>query len=55
MTEQTPDLGKGTDIDAAELDVEAPVEPPATSDPTQRTDDDGELGGTGGANAGGAG
>ena len=55
MTEQTPDLGQGTDIDAAELDVEAPVEPQATTDPAERTDDDGSLGGTGGANAGGAG
>ena len=55
MTEQTPDLGKGTDIDAAELDVEAPVDPPATSDPEQLAEDGEDLGGTGGKNAGGAG
>lgn len=56
MTEQTRDLGKGTDIDAAELDVEAPVEdPPATSDPAELTEDGEDLGGTGGKNAGGAG
>ena len=53
---ETPDIGKGTDIDAAELDVEAPVEdPPATSDPEEFVDDDETLGGTGGENAGGAG
>ena len=55
MTEQNPGLGEPTDIDAAELDVEAPVDPPATSDPEQLVDDGEELGGTGGKNAGGAG
>jgi hypothetical protein len=56
MSEQTPDLGQGTDIDAAELDVEAPVEdPPATSDAEQFVDDGETFGGTGGLNAGGSG
>jgi len=56
MSEQTPDLGKGTDIDAAELDVEAPVaDPPATSDAQEYVEDGEGLGGTGGLNAGGAG
>lgn len=54
MTEQMPNLAAGTDIDAAELDVEAPVDPPATSDEDQFIDDD-SMGGTGGKNAGGAG
>jgi hypothetical protein len=56
MSEQTPELGEGTDIDAAELDVEAPVEnPPASSDAEEYVDDGETLGGTGGLNAGGAG
>lgn len=55
MTEQPADLGKGTDIDAADLDVEAPVDPPATSDATEYDEDGESLGGTGGLNAGGAG
>jgi hypothetical protein len=56
MSEQTPNLGKGTDIDAAELDVEAPVEdPPASSDADEYVEDGETLGGTGGLNAGGAG
>lgn len=55
MSEQTPDLGPGTDIDAAELDVEAPAEPSATSDAEQFVEDGETLGGTGGLNAGGAG
>ena len=55
MTEQTPDLGKGTDIDAAELDVEAPVEKTATSDAEAFVDEGDGMGGTGGLNAGGAG
>ena len=56
MTEHTPDLGKGTDIDAAELDVEAPVtDPPASSDAEEYAEDGETLGGTGGLNAGGAG
>ena len=56
MSENTPGLGEGTDIDAAELDVEAPVEePPASSDPAEYVDSDDALGGTGGENAGGAG
>ena len=55
MTEQTPDVREGTDIDAADLDVEAPVEPPATSD-AKAFDDEGDgSGGTGGRNAGGSG
>ena len=54
MTEGTPDLGKGTDIDAAELDVEKPVDTPATSDEDEFVGDD-SMGGTGGKNAGGAG
>ncbi len=57
MSEQTSDgLGPGTDIDAADLDVEADQDRPATSDPDQY-DDDGTLGGLGGSDdtAGGAG
>jgi hypothetical protein len=55
MSEQTPDLGKGTDIDAAELDVEAPVDAPPTSDAEEFVEDGETLGGTGGLDAGGAG
>ena len=55
MTKQPPDLGKATDIDTDDLDVEAPVDPPATSDPDAFVEDDDSLGGTGGGNAGGAG
>ena len=55
MTEQTPDLGKGTDIDAAELDLEKPTEPTATSDAKEYVEDGETLGGTGGIDAGGAG
>ncbi|MDT7543904.1 MAG: hypothetical protein QOE99_14 [Actinomycetota bacterium] len=57
MTEQPelPDLGEGTDIDAAELDLDAPTDPPATSDATEYVEDGETLGGTGGLNAGGAG
>lgn len=55
MSEQPPDLGAGTDIDAAELDVDAPVEPVATSDAKEYVEDGETLGGTGGLNAGGAG
>jgi hypothetical protein len=55
MTEETPDLGPGADITAADLDVEEPVDPPATSDPAEMVDGDDALGGTGGGNAGGAG
>ena len=54
MSESTPDLAPGTDVDAAELDVEAPVEKPATSDEAEFVDD-ATLGGTAGENAGGAG
>lgn len=52
---QQPDVGAGTDIDAADLDLTAAHEVPATSDPAERVDDDTELGGVGGDNAGGAG
>ena len=55
MTEQTPDLGPGTDIDADDLDVESPAEPTPTSDAEQYTEDGETLGGTGGLDAGGAG
>ncbi|HVM28945.1 MAG TPA: hypothetical protein VM433_14905 [Mycobacteriales bacterium] len=50
------DLGEGTDVGAAGLDVEdgAGGDVPATSDPDQFTDDS-TLGGTHGENAGGAG
>lgn len=63
MTEPTPDrpstvptAGSGTDIDAAELDLEAGAgdDVPATSDPEQLVDDE-TLGGTGAGGAGGAG
>ena len=55
MSENPPELGKDTDIDAADLDVEAPVEPPATSDAEEFREDGETLGGTGGLNAGGSG
>jgi hypothetical protein len=55
MSEQTPGIGEGTDIDAAELDLDAPVDPPATSDAEELLDDGETLGGTGGLNAGGVG
>ena len=49
-------LGEGTDIDAADLDVEAPVDdPPASSDAEEYREDGETLGGTGGLDAGGAG
>lgn len=63
MTEPTTDrpsavpaAGSGTDIDAADLDLEAGAgdDVPATSDPEQLVDDE-TLGGTGGDSAGGAG
>jgi hypothetical protein len=56
MSEQPPDIGPGTDINAAQLDVETPVEdPPPTSDAEEYVEDGETLGGTGGLNAGGAG
>ena len=55
MTEQTPDLGPATDIDADELDLDAPVEPTPTSDAEEYVEEGEGLGGTGGLNAGGAG
>jgi hypothetical protein len=52
----TQELGEGTDVDTAGLDVEdgAEGDVPATSDPDQFVDDS-TLGGTHGENAGGAG
>jgi hypothetical protein len=57
MTElpDAPHLGQDTDIDAAELDLDALTDPPATSDATEYVEDGETLGGTGGLNAGGAG
>jgi hypothetical protein len=56
MSERPPELGEGTDIDTAKLDVEAPVtDPPPTSDAEEYAEDGETLGGTGGLNAGGAG
>lgn len=55
MSEQTPDIGAGTDIDADELDLEAPVDPAATSDAEEYREEGETLGGTGGLDAGGAG
>lgn len=53
MTEpDSPDLAPGTDVIAGPLDDSADT--PASSDPDQMTDG-GEMGGTGGKNAGGAG
>jgi hypothetical protein len=51
-----PEVADGTDIDAAELDVEdgADGDTPATSDPDAFVDDS-TLGGTGGSSSGGAG
>jgi hypothetical protein len=50
-----PDIGPPTDIDAAELDLEAETDPPATSDAREYVEEGETLGGTGGLNAGGAG
>lgn len=47
-----PALEPGTDVEAGPLDGSADT--PASSDPDEMTDD-GEMGGTGGENAGGAG
>ena len=57
MTEQptSPDLGEGTDIDAAQLDPDAEHDLPATSDETAYREEGETLGGTGGLDAGGAG
>jgi hypothetical protein len=52
--DDAPPLAAGTDIDGADLDVEADVETPATSDPDEFTEDS-DLGGTHGPSAGGAG
>ena len=54
--DSAPDIADGTDVDAAELDVEAGADgdTPATSDPDAYVDD-ATLGGTGGGSAGGAG
>ena len=53
MTEpDSPELAQGTDVEPDSLDDSADT--PASSDPDQMTDD-GEMGGTGGENAGGAG
>ncbi|MHB8960606.1 MAG: hypothetical protein ACYDAN_13380 [Candidatus Limnocylindrales bacterium] len=46
------ELEQGTDVTAGPLDGSADT--PASSDPDEMTDD-GEMGGTGGKNAGGAG
>ena len=56
MSEQTSGLGPGTDISAADLDVDANEQVSATSDP-EAYDGDATLGGNGGAEqtAGGAG
>jgi hypothetical protein len=53
-----PHNGTGTDIDAADLDVNTDVAPedlPATSDGKEYVDGDDALGGTGGRDEGGAG
>jgi hypothetical protein len=55
MTEQTPELGEGTDIDAADLDVDEPTEPTATSNANEYVEEGETLGGTGGLDAGGSG
>lgn len=52
--QDSPQVFDGTDIVVDPDDLETPAEP-ATSDPDQRTDDHGAMGGTGGDNAGGAG
>lgn len=54
--QDSPPVGDGTDIGADDLDVSdgAGDDTPATSDPDEMTDD-GDLGGTGGPSAGGAG
>ncbi len=43
-----------TDVTVPPSEVDAPVDPPASSDPDELTDD-GSMGGVGGENAGGAG
>jgi hypothetical protein len=55
MSEQTPELGEPTDIDAADLDLAAPTGPSPTSDAEAYAEDGETLGGTGGLDAGGAG
>lgn len=55
MSAQTPELAPGTDIDPDDLDLTAPIEPVASSDPDEMVDGDTDLGGVGGPNAGGAG
>jgi len=57
MSEQTPEPAAPADIDIDpdELDPSQPIEPPASSDPAQMVDEDIELGGVGGPDAGGAG
>lgn len=55
MSQRSPGLGKGTDIDAADLDLNKPVDPVATSDEDEYVPDGQTLGGTGGPDAGGAG
>lgn len=54
--DETTALGRGTDVTVDPADLDEPQDTPASSDGDQMVDDDdGELGGTGGGNAGGAG
>ena len=52
--EDSPQVFEGTDISVDPEELEE-AGTPATSDPEQMTEADGDLGGTGGENAGGAG
>ena len=55
MSEQPPQLGKGTDIDAADLDLDEDREPTATSNAKEYVEEGETLGGTGGLDSGGSG
>jgi len=54
QSQQPPQVFDGVDVEVDPLDIEQPVETPASSDPAETTDNT-EMGGTGGGNAGGAG
>jgi len=51
---EQPQVFEGTDVVVDPAQIEEPEEQPASSDAEQMTDD-GDMGGTGGGNAGGAG
>lgn len=51
---EQPQVFEGTDVEVDPTEIEKPEDQPATSDAEQLTDD-GDMGGTGGQDAGGAG